>query len=373
MGPLDGYRILEIGSIGPGPFCGMVLSDLGAKVIRVERPDPPPYPELLHRGRESIAIDLKQPSAAEVVLRLVEQADGLIEGFRPGVAERLGIGPQVCSGRNERLVYGRMTGYGQEGPLAHLAGHDIDYIAHSGAFHPIGQAGGPPVVPLNLLGDFGGGGMLLAVGMLAALLEAERSGRGQVVDAAMIDGSALLTTFVHSMVAAGLWSTRRGENLLDGGAPFYRTYETADGQFVAVGALEPQFFAELIEGLDLDPATVPDQYDREGWPDMREQFQRVFLTKTRAEWVAVFEGHDACVAPVLSLTEAPRSPHNRARHTFVEVQGRLQPAPAPRFSRTSTGLPGPVPKPGQDTDSVLEAVGYRRDEIAQLRRDGVIF
>jgi len=373
MGPLHGVTIVEIGSIGPGPFCGMMLSDLGANVVRVERPDPQPYPELLHRGRSSIAVDLKHPEAAGLILRLVEQADGLIEGFRPGVAERLGIGPEACLDRNERLVYGRMTGFGQEGPLATVAGHDIDYIALSGALHPIGLAGGPPVVPLNLLGDFGGGGMLLAVGMLAGLLEAARSGRGQVIDAAMVDGSALLTTFVHSMLSAGLWSGRRGDNLLDGGAPFYDTYETSDGKYVAVGALEPKFFGVLLDGLGLDADSVPNQYDRSQWPRMRELFRRTFAKRTRAEWAGVFETADACVAPVLSPEEAPTHPHNRARRTFVEVDGRVQPAPAPRFGRTPVGTPGPVPKPGQDTDEVLESFGFQTEEIAALRAAHVVF
>ncbi|GBD85360.1 E-cinnamoyl-CoA:R-phenyllactate CoA transferase [bacterium BMS3Abin02] len=373
MGPLHGVTIVEIGSIGPGPFCGMMLSDLGANVVRVERPDPQPYPELLHRGRSSIAVDLKHPEAAGLILRLVEQSDGLIEGFRPGVAERLGIGPEACLDRNAQLVYGRMTGFGQEGPLATVAGHDIDYIALSGALHPIGLAGGPPVVPLNLLGDFGGGGMLLAVGMLAGLLEAARSGQGQVIDAAMVDGSALLTTFVHSMLSAGLWSQHRGDNLLDGGAPFYGTYETSDGKYVAVGALEPKFFGVLLDRLGLDADSVPNQYDRSQWPRMRELFQRTFAKRTRAEWAGVFENADACVAPVLSLDEAPTHPHNRARRTFVEVEGRVQPAPAPRFSRTAVGIPGPVPKPGQDTDDVLESFGFRSEEIDALRAAQVVF
>lgn len=372
MGPLDGYCILEIGSIGPGPFCGMVLSDLGAKVIRVERPDPPPYPELLHRGRSSIAVDLKHPASAELILRLVEQADGLIEGFRPGVAERLGFGPQACLERNVRLVYGRMTGYGQDGPMATIAGHDIDYIALSGALHPIGLAGGPPIPPLNLVGDFGGGGMLLAVGMLAGLLEVTRSGRGQVIDAAMIDGSALLTTFVRSMLAAGLWSSDRGENLLDGGAPFYRTYATSDGRHMAVGALEPKFFSILLDRLGLDGDAL-DQYDKDRWPEMRELFAQAFSTKTRTEWTSVFEGTDGCVVPVLSLEEAPSHPHHQARQTFIEVDGTLQPAPAPRFTRTSTDVPGPVPTPGQDTDAVLESFGFSRDEIRQLRSSRTVF
>ncbi|NOY55342.1 MAG: CoA transferase [Actinobacteria bacterium] len=373
MGPLNGVTIVEIGSIGPGPFCGMMLSDLGANVVRVERPDPQPYPELLHRGRASIAVDLKHPEAAGVVLRLVERADGLIEGFRPGVAERLGIGPDACLDRNPRLVYGRMTGFGQEGPLASVAGHDIDYIALSGALYPIGLAGGPPVVPLNLLGDFGGGGMLLAVGMLAGLLEAARSGRGQVVDAAMVDGSALLTTFVHSMLSAGLWSRRRGDNLLDGGAPFYGVYETSDGNYMAVGALEPKFFTELLDRLGLDTDAVPNQYDRSQWPRMRELFRRTFATRTRAEWTAIFDTADACVAPVLSLEEAPAHPHNRARRTFVEVEGIVQPAPAPRFGRTPVDTPGPVSKPGQDTEEVLESFGFRSEEIAALRAAHVVF
>lgn len=371
MGPLDGFTIVEVGGIGPGPFCGMILADLGAEVVRVERPAPAPYPELLHRGRRSVAIDLKHGDAAEVVLRIVEQADGLIEGFRPGVVERLGIGPEECLARNSRLVYGRMTGFGQEGPYAHMAGHDIDYIALSGALHMIGPADGPPVVPLNLVGDFGGGGMLLAVGMLAALLHALQTGEGQVVDAAMVDGAALLTTFIHSMRTAGVWSDRRGENLLDGGAPFYRTYETADGRHVAVGALEPQFYARLLEGLGLD-GDLPDQYDRDGWPTLATRFAEVFRTRTRDEWVERFDGGDACVMPVLGPGEAPNDRHNRDRGTFVEVDGIVQPAPAPRFSRTSPDLPGSVPEPGRDSVNVLSRFGFGENEVEHLVRLGVV-
>jgi len=307
-----------------------------------------------------------------VVLRLVEHADALLEGFRPGVAERLGIGPDDCLARNPRLVYGRMTGWGQDGPLRHAAGHDIAYIALAGALHPIGEPGGAPVPPLNLLGDFGGGGMLLAFGIACGLLEARRSGQGQVVDAAIVDGAALLTTSIHEMVTLGLWEERRGANLLDGGAPYYGVYETADGEHVAVGALEPKFYGELLDKLGLRPDDLPPQADRERWPELRERLEAVFRTRTRAEWTDVFEGSDACVAPVLGLSEARAHPHNRARGTFTLVDGSPQPAPAPRFSRTAPGPPAPPPVPGQHTDEVLSSSGFDAEEIASLRATGAI-
>jgi alpha-methylacyl-CoA racemase len=366
MGPLDGVTIIEVASIGPGPFCGMMLADLGARVVRVERPEPRLYPEFLHRGRESIAIDLKEPGATDVILQMAAGADGLIEGFRPGVAERLGWGPDRALARNPRLVYGRVTGYGQEGPLATVAGHDIDYVALAGTLHLIGSAGGPPVVPLNLIGDFGGGGMLLAVGMLAALLEATRSGVGQVVDAAMIDGSALLATFIRGMLAAGLWDAPRGENLLDGGAPFYGVYETADHRYMAVGAIEPKFFSELLSGLELDPRSLPDQYDRSRWPELREVLGRAFASRTREEWDGVFKDTDACVAPVLTPAEASLHPHAVARGTFVDADGGVQPASAPRFGRTVAGAPGPIPTVGAHSTRVLESFGFGVAEIDDL-------
>src|SRR5215211_743357 len=352
MGPLQGVRVVELASIGPGPFCAMLLADLGAEVLAVDRPATGQggWPALFARGRRRVAVDLKHPEGPGLVLDLVAGADALVEGFRPGVAERLGIGPDACLARNPRLVYGRVTGWGQEGPLAGSAGHDIDYIALAGALHPVGPADGPPVPPLNLLGDFGGGGMLLALGVVAALLEAARSGRGQVVDAAMVDGAALLTTQLHELLAAGLWTDRRGANLLDGGAPFYGVYETADGRHLAVGALEPQFWAELLERLGLDAAELPAQLDRNGWPELRERLAALFRTRPRDEWCELLAGTDACVAPVLGLGEAPAHRHNRARGTFVDVGGVVQPAPAPRFSRTPPGPPQPPARAGEHTD-----------------------
>jgi alpha-methylacyl-CoA racemase len=374
MGPLAGVRVVELAGIGPGPFCAMLLADLGAEVLRVDRPaaSRTAWPTVLARGRRSVAVDLKHPDGAGVVLDLVAAADALVEGFRPGVAERLGIGPDACLARNPRLVYGRVTGWGQEGPWRQAAGHDIDYIALAGALHPIGQAGGPPVPPLNLIGDFGGGGMLLALGVVAALLEAGRSGAGQVVDAAMVDGAALLTTQFHELLAAGLWGEERGANLLDGGAPFYGVYETADGRHLAVGALEPQFWAELLRRLGLDGGDLPAQLDRDGWPRLRERLAALFRTRTREEWCELLAGTDACVAPVLGLREAPAHPHNRARGTFVEVGGVTQPAPAPRFSRTPCDPPAPAASPGEHTDQALADWGLPPDEIARLRATAAI-
>ncbi|WP_281260798.1 CaiB/BaiF CoA transferase family protein [Paractinoplanes atraurantiacus] len=335
-------RVVELAGLAPGPFGCMVLADLGADVVRVDRPGgqfPPLGP--LGRGRRTIELDLKTPDGVAELLRLAEHADVFVEGFRPGVAERLGFGPETLAEINDRLVYARMTGWGQDGPLAARAGHDIDYIAIAGALEPLGRAGERPHAPINLLGDFAGGGMLLAVGVLAALLERSRSGRGQVVDAAMVDGSALLMTFVHGMTAINQWGTTRGENLLDGGAPFYDTYETADGGFMAVGALEPPFYQALLDGLGLSSADLPHQYDKSGWPALRARFASAFASKTRAEWSTVFAGSDACVAPVLSPFEAPNHPHNAERNTFIEVDGIRQPAPAPRFSRTTPKTPTP--------------------------------
>lgn len=377
MGPLTGYRVIEVAGIGPGPFAAMMLSDMGADVLRIDRlhgargVDGVPG-NVLNRGRRSVALDLKHPDAVELVLSLVKEAHVLIEGFRPGVAERLGIGPEACLARNPRLVYGRMTGFGQEGPLSQAAGHDIDYIALAGALDPIGRAGGPPVVPLNLVADFGGGGMLLAFGVACALAEAARSGQGQVVDAAMVDGAALLTTLFHGMRAMGFWRDERGTNLLDSGSHFYDVYETADGRYVAIGALEPQFYAELLRLTGLDGEDLPAQMDRSQWPAMKERMAALFRTKTREEWCAVLEGSDACFAPVLTLAEAPAHPHNRARGTFVEVEGILQPAPAPRFSRTPGAIAGPPAAPGAHTDEALAAWGVSADEIAKLRSAGAI-
>jgi len=351
----------------------VVVNDLGAEVLAVDRPasGQPGWPALFARGRRRVAVDLKHPEGPGVVLDLVAGADALVEGFRPGVAERLGIGPEACLARNPRLVYGRVTGWGQQGPLARSAGHDIDYIALAGALHPLGPAAGPPVPPLNLLGDFGGGGMLLALGVVAALLEAGRSGKGQVVDAAMVDGAALLTTQLHELLAAGQWTDRRGANLLDGAAPFYAVYETADGRHLAVGALEPRFWAELLERVGLDAGDLPAQLDRDGWPVARERLAAVFRTRTRDQWCALLEGTDACVAPVLSLLEAPAHPHNQARATFVEVAGALQPAPAPRFSRTPCPTPAP-PSAGGDPAAALTAWGLAPGAAARLLATGAV-
>ncbi len=379
MGPLAGVKVVEIAGIGPGPFCAMVLADLGAEVIRIDRasavpeqlPDGPAR-DVLTRGRRSLAVDLKTPRGAETVLRLVESADALIEGFRPGVAERLGIGPDTALAANPRLVYGRMTGWGQDGPYAEAAGHDINYIALSGLLHAIGRAGEAPVPPLNLVGDFGGGGMLLALGVVAALLEARSSGEGQVVDASMVDGAALLGTMVFGFLGTGGWNDERGTNLLDTGAHFYDVYQTADGRYVSIGSIEPQFYAELLRSTGLDADDLPAQFDRDHWPDMKERLAALFATKTRDEWCEIMDASDVCFAPVLSLAEAPEHPHNRARGTFVEHDGIVQPAPAPRFSRTSCTIDGPPPHPGQHTDEVLSDWGFGPDEIAKLRADGAV-
>lgn len=380
MGPLSGVKVIEIAGIGPGPFAAMMLADMGADVVRVERasvviggdPDNPPG-DVMNRGRRSIGVDLKSPQGVELLLDLVASADALVEGFRPGVCERLGIGPDVCLDRNPRLVFGRMTGWGQSGPMAQRAGHDINYIALAGALEPIGRVGEPPVPPLNLVGDFGGGGMLLAFGVVCALVEARSSGRGQVVDAAMVDGAAVLTTMFAGMRAMGVWNDERGTNMLDTGAHFYEVYETSDHKYVSVGAIESQFYAELLERLGLgDDETMPSQGDQDRWPELKERFAAIFATRTRDEWAAIFEGSDACVAPVLSMLEAPGHPHNIERDTFVERNGIVQPAPAPRFSRTPAGISRPPAFPGQHTDEILAEAGLDPDRIAELRSAGVI-
>lgn len=378
-GPLEGIRLIELAGLGPCPFAGMMLADAGADIIRIDRYEKATYPphqdahvDLMNRGRRSVAIDLKHPDGVGLVLRLVEGADGLMEGFRPGVVERLGLGPEVCLARNPRLVFGRMTGWGQQGPLASSAGHDIDYIALAGALEPVGRAGDRPVPPLNLVGDFGGGGMLLAFGMLAAILNAQRTGKGQVVDAAMVDGAAALMTMTFTLRSAGMWSGPRGTNLLDTGAHFYEVYETSDGGFLAVGAIEPQFYAELIRLMGLEGEELPDQMDRSAWPQMKSRFAEVFAGRTRADWEKVFDGSDACVAPVLSLDEAPVHPHNRLRETFTEVAGVVQPAPAPRFEATPGGIRRPPPQPGQHGDEALVDWGLSEDEVAALRAERAI-
>ncbi|GAC1590584.1 MAG: CaiB/BaiF CoA-transferase family protein [Acidimicrobiales bacterium] len=379
-GPLAGLKVVELAGIGPGPFAAMVLADFGAEVVRVDRagsvrggdPDQPP-PLLWDRGRRSIGADLKHPDGVETVLRLVDQADAFIEGFRPGVAERLGLGPDVCCARNSRLVYGRMTGWGQEGPYASTAGHDINYIALAGALEPIGRVGEPPLPPLNLIGDFGGGGMLLALGVCAALVEAGRSGKGQVIDAAMVDGAALLTTMIHSFRAMGSWSDERGTNLLDTGAHFYDVYETADAKFVSIGSIEPQFYAELLRLTGLtDDADFGHQMDRANWPALKERLKVVFTSKTRDEWCEIMEGTDVCFAPVLSMAEAPHHPHIRERGTFTEVAGIVQPAPAPRFSRTPASIQRPPSHAGQHTDEVLSDWGFSAEELDTLRTSGAV-
>ncbi len=379
-GPLQGIKVLEIAGIGPGPFAAMLLADLGADVLRIDRADrvsgtTPEWPNLdvLNRGRRSVGIDLKSEAGVEALLELVEQADVLIEGFRPGVTERLGFGPDVCLTRNERLVYGRMTGWGQDGPYAQAAGHDINYIALAGALESIGRAGEPPLPPLNLVGDFGGGGMFLVVGVLGALVERQRSGQGQVVDAAMVDGAAILMTMFHAFRAMGIWADERGTNLLDTGAHFYEVYETADAKFVSVGSIEPQFYAQLVElsGLGAD-GDLPHQMDKGQWPALKERLAAIFKTKTRDEWCAVMEHTDVCFAPVLSMVEAPAHPHNVHRQTFVEVDGVTQPAPAPRFSRTPGEIQRPPAHPGQHTDEALADWGMPAERIAALRDDGAI-
>ncbi|WP_435054690.1 CaiB/BaiF CoA transferase family protein [Micromonospora aurantiaca (nom. illeg.)] len=376
-GPLDGVRVVELAGIGPGPFAAMLLADLGADVVRVDRPEPGALPagdpgrNLLNRGKRSIVVDLKHPDGAEVVLALAGRAAILIEGWRPGVAERLGVGPEAALARNPGLVYGRMTGWGQDGPLARAAGHDIGYIAVAGALHPIGRAGGPPQIPLNLVGDFGGGSLYLVVGILAALHVAAATGRGQVVDAAIVDGAAHLTTPFAGMLAQGTWRPERGRNLLDGGAPFYDVYATADGGHMAVGALEPQFYAELLRLLGLAGADLPAQQDVAGWPVLRARFAEVFAGRTRDEWTAVFDGTDACVAPVLSLTEAPGHPHLAARGTYEEHFGVRQPAVAPRLSGTPGRVGGPPPAPGADTEPVLTDWGLGA-HLPRWLDDGVV-
>ena len=371
MGPLEGLRIVEIAGIGPGPFCAMMLADMGAEVLRVERlsrvAPGDASGDLLSRGRRCIAVDLKRAEGVATVLRLVERADGLLEGFRPGVMERLGLGPDVCFARNPRLVYGRMTGFGQTGPLAGAAGHDINYIALAGALDPIGRRGQPPTPPLNLVGDFGGGGLMLAFGIVCALLERARSGKGQVVDAAMVDGAATLMTIFHSAQQSGWWKEERGTNMLDTGAHFYDVYETADARFVSIGSIEPQFYAELLRRTGLDATDLGPQLDRARWPELKEVLRGVFKTKTRAEWCAIMEGSDVCFAPVLSISEARSHPHNVARGTFVEVAGVEQPRPSPRFSRTDSGIARPPARVGEHTDEALADWGFAAGELALLR------
>lgn len=369
MGALDGIRVIEMAGLAPGPYCGMILADFGADVVRVDRVGAASH-DLIARGKRSVALDMKNPKGVDTLLRLLDGADVLIDPFRPGVLERLGAGPEVVLARNPRLVYGRLTGYGQTGAYANMAGHDIDYIAISGALSLIGRRGEKPLAPVNLLGDFAGGGMACAMGIAFALLERTRSGKGQVVDAAMTDGAAHLASFLFKFRAAGMWSDDRGSNFLDGGAPFYDTYRTKDEKYVAVGAIEPQFYAALLHGLGFDAKAMPPQNDRAHWPDTARRFAEAFATKTRAEWCAVFDGTDACVAPVLGLPEVGDHPHNRERGLMVEGEGGLEPAPAPRLVRTP-GVGGRSrPKVGQHTRAVLAEAGFGTAEIETLLASG---
>ena len=370
MGPLEGIRVIEIAGIGPGPFCAMMLSDMGADVVRIDRKSVEGQGSkfnVLNRGRRSIAIDLKNPAGVEALLKMVEQADALIEGFRPGVMERLGLGPEVCHQRNPRLVFGRMTGWGQEGPLATAAGHDINYIALTGVLHSIGRPGQNPVPPLNLVGDFGGGGMLLAFGVLCALLEARQSGQGQVVDAAMTDGSATLMAGIYGLKSMGVWTNDKGTNTLDSGSHFYDTYECADRRWISLGSIEPKFYALLREKAGLDEDLFDAQLDRDTWQQKKERLAEVIRQKTRQEWCEVMEGSDVCFAPVLDLDEAPAHPHNRERRTFVELDQVTQPNAAPRFSRTPGAIQGPPPRAGEHSEEALADWGLSSDEIAELR------
>ena len=382
MGPLQGIRLVEIAGIGPGPFAAMVLSDMGAEIVRIDRPSGKvggsaarmgPKQNVLNRGRRSIGVDLKKPEGVETVLRLVEKADGLIEGFRPGVMERLGLGPDACLAVNKKLVYGRITGWGQDGPLARAAGHDLNYIALSGVLHAIGREGGKPVPPLNLIGDFGGGGMLLAFGMVCGLLETSRSGKGQVVDAAMVDGASLLMAMPFAFFAAGLWEDRRGVNILDSGAHFYEVYETADGKYVSIGSIEPRFYAELLAktGLTGD-SEFARQMDQTMWPRLKQRLTEVFRQKTRDEWCDIMEGSDLCFAPVMSLAEAPEHHHLKARETFVTRDGVNQPAPAPRFSRTPPEIQASPPTPGEHSREALTDWGFSETEIDDLEASGAV-
>ena len=375
MGPLKGLKIIEMAGIGPGPFCGMVLADLGAEIIRVDRASEigtGSKKEPSNRGKKSIAVDLKAKEGVEVVLKLVETADAIFEGFRPGVMERLGIGPEVCLARNDRIVFGRMTGWGQEGPLANAAGHDINYISLSGALAAIGRPGSPPVPPLNLIGDFGGGGMLLALGLVAALLESKESKQGQVVDAAMTDGSALLMTMIYSMQSSGMWKTTMGSNLLDGGSHFYDTYECKDGKFISIGSIEPQFYALLCQIAELDEKVFSKQMSRDLWPEQKEEIKKIFLKKTRDEWCELMEGTDVCFAPVLDMSEAPQHPHNKERKTFIDLEGVTQPAPAPRFSRTEPEVVSSPSIVGEHTNEVLSSIGLSEEDISTLKTSGAV-
>ena len=376
MGPLTGIKVIELAGIGPGPFCGMMLADMGAEVIRVDRaggglggaiPN-----DILNRGRRSIAVNLKSQEGVDVVLRLCEQADIIFEGFRPGVAERLGVGPEQCMAKNPKIVYGRMTGWGQEGPMANAAGHDINYISLTGALHAIGRKGERPVAPLNLVGDFGGGAMYLAFGLVCAVLEAQKSGKGQVVDAAMVDGAASLMSMFWTFKNMGMHVEERESNMLDGASHFYDTYETKDGKYISIGSIEPQFYRLLIEKAELDAKQFAPQMVNAKWPELKAELTEVFKAKTRDEWCEIMEGTDVCFAPVLSMSEAPEHPHMKARQTFVELDGITQPAPAPRFSRTAPELTTSSRKAGEDTSDILTDFGFNASEIEDLKSKGAV-
>ena len=377
-GPLSGLKILEFEAIGPGPFCGMMLADMGADVLVVDRSGESGLGiargrkfDVMLRGRRSVTLDLKSQDGVAAAIQLAAKADAIIEGFRPGVMERLGLGPDALLAANPKLVYGRMTGWGQEGPMAPRAGHDINYIALSGVLHAIGRKGDAPVPPLNLVGDFGGGGMFLAFGIACGIIEAQRSGKGQVVDAAMVDGASVLAAMFSGMMASGHWSEARGENILDTGCPWYDTYETSDAKHMSVGAIEPKFYAELLAGLGLADAGLPKQNDRDGWPELRLRIGAAFKSKTRDHWARVFANADACVAPVLTFSEAHEFPHNKARGTFVDANGMMQPAPAPRFSRTPGAISSAAPERGQNGRQALADWGFATEQVAQLEKLGL--
>jgi len=379
MGVLSGYKVVEFAGIGPAPMCAMLLSDMGAEVLRIDRAEDANLGistdakfNVLGRGRRSVAIDLKRKEGTDVALKLISKADALIEGFRPGVMERLGLGPEVCMARNPKLVYGRMTGWGQEGPMAHAAGHDINYIALTGALHSIGRRDEAPVPPLNLVGDFGGGGVYLALGVVAALLEAQKSGKGQTIDVAMVDGASSLMAAIYGLRAAGRWTDKRGDNILDTGAHYYNVYETSDGKYVSVGSIETKFYAELLQLSGLQHAELPRQNDKNSWPAMNDRLAAIFRSKTRDEWCKIMEGSDVCFAPVLDMGEAPAHPHNKHRGTFVEVDGVVQPGPVPRFSRTPSAIQGPPAVAGQHTAEALRDWGFSGNEVEQLQKAGAV-
>jgi len=374
MGPLHGYKIIELAGIGPGPFCGMMLADMGAEVIRIDRPTGRDGThDVLSRNRRTLALDLKQPEALANARQLIKSADAVFEGFRPGVCERLGLGPKEFEKTNPKLVYGRMTGWGQDGPMANAAGHDINYISLSGALHGIGRKGERPVPPLNLVGDFGGGGMMLAFGMVCALLEAQKSGLGQVIDASMVEGSAALMGMFSTLQGYGVFRHERESNMLDGAAHFYDSYETSDGKYISIGSIEPQFYALLIEKAELDPETFKPQMDMKQWPALKQKLTEVFKRKTRAEWTAIMEGTDVCFAPILSLAEAPSHPHNKARNSFIEVGGVVQPAPTPKFSRTVADLPKQGKSTGADSQAILLEYGFSKNEVEKLLANKIVF